>query len=289
MSIKALSKILPPPKSPVEAPRESQWLAVERHLGTRLPTDYKQLVGTYGTGKIDDFIWLANPFSKSMPWFSWVCRTLGGLSAVRQSGGKKAVPHAIFPEPSGLLPWASSENGNVFYFRTAGEPDEWPTVVIEARGPRFDEVDDGATAFLAALLAKKHVSPVLPNSFPPNKHSFAVLVDERKTSISIAFDARPFADRVAVLQRQLGKAKIKQAFVGEARVTIPGTSIAITYRDYDEDDDDGKTGAELFAVYASAEENEVRRIVRDAARDAGWTLGEIVDFQSKRPTWSGGA
>ncbi|MFJ8748145.1 SMI1/KNR4 family protein [Streptomyces sp. NPDC102441] len=40
--------------------RSRDWPAVERELGTTLPTDYRQLVETYGGGVFDETIWLSS-------------------------------------------------------------------------------------------------------------------------------------------------------------------------------------------------------------------------------------
>jgi len=62
----------------------------------------------------------------------------------------KAVPFAAFPARDGALPWARSDNGDVAYWLTWGEPDAWPVALWNPRsGDRYDLVEEGAATFLA--------------------------------------------------------------------------------------------------------------------------------------------
>lgn len=36
-----------------------------KNLGMILPLDYKKFINKYGTGSINDFIWILNPFSEN--------------------------------------------------------------------------------------------------------------------------------------------------------------------------------------------------------------------------------
>lgn len=38
---------------------------MEKNLGMILPLDYKKFINKYGTGSINDFIWILNPFSEN--------------------------------------------------------------------------------------------------------------------------------------------------------------------------------------------------------------------------------
>lgn len=41
------------------------WQAVESRFGIDLPQEFKDIVSEFGSGCIDDFIWLLNPFSEN--------------------------------------------------------------------------------------------------------------------------------------------------------------------------------------------------------------------------------
>jgi len=61
--LERLRQLLPPPAEPVEPGRPDGWAAVEGTLGTRLPTDFKAFTELYGSGTVDDFLYLFNPFA----------------------------------------------------------------------------------------------------------------------------------------------------------------------------------------------------------------------------------
>jgi hypothetical protein len=63
MSLEALEEILQKPMEPNEPGRPDEWSLVEEQLGIGLPADYKQFIEGFGTGNIDDFILILNPFS----------------------------------------------------------------------------------------------------------------------------------------------------------------------------------------------------------------------------------
>ena len=54
---------MPPPANPVESPRADDWQLVEARMLVELPSDYKEFIATYGTGAVDNFLWVLNPFS----------------------------------------------------------------------------------------------------------------------------------------------------------------------------------------------------------------------------------
>lgn len=53
-------------------------------MNIKFPDDYKEFISTYGTGSIDNFLWILNPFSKNininffddMKHFQWAYREL---------------------------------------------------------------------------------------------------------------------------------------------------------------------------------------------------------------------
>ena len=65
MGIDSLKTILSPPVDPQEVALTDDWEAIEKQLSTPLPKDYKAFVRAYGTGTINHFIVVYNPFSRN--------------------------------------------------------------------------------------------------------------------------------------------------------------------------------------------------------------------------------
>ena len=62
--LERLRQLLPPPANPVEPGRPDGWAKVEAALGTGLPGDFKGFTELYGSGTVDDFLYLFNPFAQ---------------------------------------------------------------------------------------------------------------------------------------------------------------------------------------------------------------------------------
>lgn len=50
MSLAELVQIVSPPAQPVESGTPEGWRSAESKLGVTLPSDFKEMVGRYGTG-----------------------------------------------------------------------------------------------------------------------------------------------------------------------------------------------------------------------------------------------
>lgn len=147
-AIERLMRAVPPPALPLDAGSMSAFAQVEASLGLHLPDDYKLLVVSYGDGTWQDFWHLLNPFSRLRYWnlLEQAPRDDASgntvLSAERYIQLRHAdYPHAIWPEPGGILPWAGTDNGGRFFWLTTGEPNQWPTIYYPDRSPDFTRYD----------------------------------------------------------------------------------------------------------------------------------------------------
>jgi hypothetical protein len=158
-----LRRLLPPPAEPVEPGRPDGWTAVEAALGTGLPTDFKGFTELYGSGKIDDFLYLFNPFTQGQDG-NLVAEKDRVLAAYRQTRARfpERLPWPPFPDEGGVLPLGRTDNGDELYWVTDGSPDDWPVVLLEARAALQEVHAMPVTGFLAALAANQLTSRVLP-------------------------------------------------------------------------------------------------------------------------------
>jgi hypothetical protein len=117
---------------PIPGPRVD-WSAIEADLGTRLPSDYKEVVDLFGAGSFDEYVDLAvpgGPGSGPNPWESH----FPGLASGE------------------LLPWGWSEYElGLFWWMGATDPDEW-TVVTQSEGDDDKRFDCGAGEFILRML-----------------------------------------------------------------------------------------------------------------------------------------
>ena len=134
--------------------RTVDWEAVEAPLGTRLPTDFKQLAETFGYGAFDGFLSLYVPES-DVPGMDFVeTRSTGRVPA--RSGTSLWGPYGIHPAPGGLLEWGSSEQADQYYWLTEGDdPDRWPVLASEDIPDSWTRFDGTAAEFVFRMLTER--------------------------------------------------------------------------------------------------------------------------------------
>ena len=121
------------PRAVAVIAHREDWPAIEAELGTRLPSDYKDIVDLFGAGSFDEYFELAVP---------------GGPGAGRNPW-KRYGPE---PASGGLLPWGWSESELGLMWSTgATDPDEW-TVVTQSDGGDEQQFDCGAGEFILRML-----------------------------------------------------------------------------------------------------------------------------------------
>lgn len=139
------------------------WQLIESDIGTALPRDYKELAGYFGPGEFLPYVTLLVPGVASpalelrrslQRWQRLDAEDLGENTFT-------PVPH--FPHPGGLIPWGNSSHGEVFYWRTVGEPDDWPVLVCAATGRDFYEYQGGVVDFIHDLLTGRLRIPFIPS------------------------------------------------------------------------------------------------------------------------------
>jgi len=168
MAIGDLTALVAPPNSPTEVPKHPDWDIVEGELALSLPSDYKDFVTQYGSGLLGNFIRVFNPFASSeyLALVPCVQRISKIRSESKTTEGDEEVPYGIYPNSPGIVPWGNDENGNTLYWLTDGSPENWPIVVGEGRGRRWEQFALPMTTFLAKALKGDAKCNIWPDDFP---------------------------------------------------------------------------------------------------------------------------
>jgi len=152
MTLDSLQRIMPPPAHPYNTGAPDQWPSVEAQLGFQLPQDYKDFINTYGTGLIAGFMVIVSPWCPN-----YVDNLIGDynglLTAFRLARERNLCPYPLFPEPDGLFPWGSDDQGHRLFWHQVGHPDKWPIVVGSPDGPFFWSYQQTLTDLLVAWLS----------------------------------------------------------------------------------------------------------------------------------------
>jgi hypothetical protein len=163
MALENFCKTIKPPNQPIENGGIEEWNGVEQALKTKLPSDYKNYVNNFGTGCISNFIWVFNPFSKNsnLNLHAQIKAQLDAIATL-ENEFNEIYPYSIHPKSGRLLPWGITDNGDVMFWLTDGEPDSWKTVIHESRGTRYETFDATITNFLMDLNLGRITSKIIP-------------------------------------------------------------------------------------------------------------------------------
>jgi hypothetical protein len=96
------------------------WKAAEAALGTVLPSDFKQLVETYGSGELCGHLYWFNPFYER-PMHADVKAMLDVYRQIRAVAPDECVWPPC-PAPGGVLPWTPSSGP--WSGKRLGHPDD---------------------------------------------------------------------------------------------------------------------------------------------------------------------
>ena len=171
MSVETLAEVLKPPANRVPF-NPGLWPEVEGRIGN-LPKDYRDFANDFGAGSIDDFAWVyiplvGNPNLDLLQQIPSHERTLRAL----KGDPNYSLPFKVKPEPGGLLPFGTTDNGDGLYWLTEGDPDEWKVVVLEGRAARWELFPETMTGFLAGLLTRRIRCAIFPSDFPRDEPRF---------------------------------------------------------------------------------------------------------------------
>jgi hypothetical protein len=163
MALEQFVETIQPPTKPVENGKNEDWIEVEQALKTKLPSDYKNYINIFGTGCLFDFIWVFNPFSKNsnLNLYSQIKLQLDAIIILEKEFDERC-PYPIYPVMGGLLPWGITNNGDIMFWFTKGEPNFWTTAIHESRGSKYETFEASLTNFIIDLNFGKIMSEIIP-------------------------------------------------------------------------------------------------------------------------------
>ncbi|KES06642.1 hypothetical protein BU52_12715 [Streptomyces toyocaensis] len=148
------------------APAGIDWTQVEECLGVALPSDYRLLAESYPSMVVfGDFLCVGFPPPGREKTWAEGPEDLEILAEWCEDA-EAAVPLAPFPAPGGLLPWATSNQGDYFLWTTSeAGPDAWTVTVASSNGGWW-HYTGGAVQFLADLIGGSLDLWQLPSVLP---------------------------------------------------------------------------------------------------------------------------
>jgi hypothetical protein len=172
--IDEITQILPIPQNPSEPGDSAFWTNIEEQCKTALPDDYKWFINTYGSGQIGGFVCIYNPFSANqyINLLSQMKVILDIEKELKRECDDSECPFALFPEADGLLPFAGTDNGDIFFWKTSGNPNHWTVVLADLRSRIFEEYRDVFSVMLKKLAREELNSKIIPEGFMDKENMF---------------------------------------------------------------------------------------------------------------------
>ncbi len=165
MKIEKLAQVLEPPSNPHEAPSGAELADFERKCSA-LPSAYKEFITRYGTGCVDGFIWIYNPSSENN-YLDLGSQVVRQMEAIRVATAENSgFPFDVSEERGELLPFGITDNGDFLLWKTTGDPDSWPIVVLDSRLGSYQVFALSLIDFLIQVLSSKVLVSVFPDDFP---------------------------------------------------------------------------------------------------------------------------
>ena len=78
----------------------------------------------------------------------------------------ETIPYELFPNEDGILPFGITDNGDVLFWQTSKEQDNWKIIVNEVRSPDWEAFEMSMTKFLLEILSRRLVCKFFPAIFP---------------------------------------------------------------------------------------------------------------------------
>ena len=173
MYINRLENIINSNNELVDKYTKEKWHEIELKLGIKLPTDYKEFIGRYGVGCINDFLWVLNPFTQNSNLnLIEKGREIREAYIISKNEFSEEFLYDVFPSDGGLLPCAITDNGDEIYWLTTKVTDEWNIIVYESRSSDYYQYNMGLVEFLYKILAKEINCEAFPDDFPGDKCEF---------------------------------------------------------------------------------------------------------------------
>jgi hypothetical protein len=160
--VRRLVELMPPDAG---AGDSVDWRVVEESLGGRLPSDFRDFVGVFGAGTIDDQLDIARVADMGEDVELPTIEQLTPTSASTAWLEATESDYPLWPSPGSLLCWGRLRSGydtfGFLYWLTVGDDsDRWPVVTWNQAQQEFRQHPPGMAAYLADALEGAEALPL---------------------------------------------------------------------------------------------------------------------------------
>lgn len=157
-----------------QAPGEVDWSSVSEELRALIPSDYQEMIDTFGGGSFDRHIWIHSPRGRGDPYdlVSAVIEREMALELLWDAG--EEVPAAIDRENDRLIAWASTGDGEYLYWLVPEKNDSQVRrrIAVQDYDGDWEFFDFSCTEFLLRWINGQLDTNLISSAFAEFEHSF---------------------------------------------------------------------------------------------------------------------
>ncbi|MGV9329203.1 SMI1/KNR4 family protein [Streptosporangium sandarakinum] len=171
-AIARLERLIGPP---LKTPPLVNWDKVEGEAGLIFPDDFKNWAARYSHTRISNFLYIHHPgiypeyaqaeAEHRIGQLREVIEDWGSIDLIGPDGVEREEdPFPLYPEPGGVYPWGSTDNGDYLLWLTDQNPEKWSIVVTDISS--WWHCESNFIEFIIGLLDGSIRCPIFPDSFP---------------------------------------------------------------------------------------------------------------------------
>lgn len=168
--LRRLARLCPPPHHPA-----SKETGPTTQSTQAVPADHHELMHAYGVGCFDEFLWV---FADGAPNGNLdIAENTRRLRSILRDKSLPWLSRVLeeYPfSPHDLIQWGVTDNGDMLAWITSGEPEDWPTVIIQAGQLAAVVSPASSTTTVLHLLTGALRVPFFPSDFPSRRPEFSV-------------------------------------------------------------------------------------------------------------------
>lgn len=161
MSIELLKVLLKKEKERIKSKNEN-WNDVQKEFNILFPEDYKKIISLYGSGAINNFLWIFSPFSsnKNLNIINKFYEIKDSYEYMKKNSPEK-LPLEYYNGKKGIFPWGITDNGDELYWNYTEEG-----VGILVYASRYSDMimyNMNLSDFLVELLRNRFFCNIFPD------------------------------------------------------------------------------------------------------------------------------
>ncbi|WP_375803624.1 hypothetical protein [Streptomyces sp. A012304] len=138
-----------------------------------LPKSHAEMVRVYGVGCFDGLLTVYGVGVGNMYLEISDCTARStGILAGKRIPALRARLSEFGVGPEELIQWGGTANADWLFWIPAGEPDSWPTIIVEAGQLSFEVLHRPSPGVVLDLLTGSFSTPIFPCDFPSGHPAF---------------------------------------------------------------------------------------------------------------------